>query len=261
MKLSTLITTAGSVTATAFAGVSSPIIQAPAPTLGGWFVGGTYGQLDTDSNGTQVLNNNDPEGFLASYYEGDLGPVLEGYTEGNFPAGRLPSGNIGDHYEVSDFEFDMYTLHIGRDLGKQVLGCDLAAYLEVGFLDGNANTNFVNTGGSITPINISISTSTDIDIIPITMNLKLERPFYGPISGYITGGVGYAFTDIELDSESDSGGGFYAQASIGLIYNINASWEIFGGARYVHLSSLDFGDNGIELDDNIAYEIGARYNF
>ena len=261
MKLSTLITTAGSVTATAFAGVSSPIIQAPAPTLGGWFVGGTYGQLDTDSNGTQVLNNNDPDGSLASYYEGDLGPVLEGYTEGNFPAGRLPSGSIGDHYEVSDFEFDMYTLHIGRDLGKQVLGCDLAAYLEVGFLDGDANTSFFNRVGTNPPTNISISTSTDIDIIPITMNLKLERPFYGPISGYITGGVGYAFTDIELDSESDSGGGFYAQASIGLIYNINASWEIFGGARYVHLSSLDFGDNGIELDDNIAYEIGARYNF
>ncbi len=259
MKLSTLITTAGSVTATAFAGVSSPIIQAPAPTLGGWFVGGTYGQLDTDSNGTQVLNNNDPEGFLASYNEGDLGPVLEGYTEGNFPAGRLPSGSIGDHYEVSDFEFDMYTLHIGRDLGKQVLGCDLAAYLEVGFLDGDANTSFFNSGSN-SFIN-SVSTSTDIDIIPITMNLKLERPFYGPISGYITGGIGYAFTDIELDSESDSGGGFYAQASIGLIYNINASWEIFGGARYVHLSSLDFGDNGIELDDNIAYEIGARYNF
>ena len=258
MKLSTLITTAGSVTATAFAGVSSPIIQAPAPTLGGWFVGGTYGQLDTDSNGTQVLNNNDPEGFLASYNEGDLGPVLAGDQR---PVARRPSGSIGDHYEVSDFEFDMYTLHIGRDLGKQVLGCDLAAYLEVGFLDGDANTSFFNRVGTNPPTNISISTSTDIDIIPITMNLKLERPFYGPISGYITGGVGYAFTDIELDSESDSGGGFYAQASIGLIYNINASWEIFGGARYVHLSSLDFGDNGIELDDNIAYEIGARYNF
>ena len=226
MKLLTLITTAGSVTATAFAGGSKTVIEAPAPapTLGGWFVGGTYGQLDTDSNGTQVLSNNVPSGFLAS---------------------------------VSDFEFDMYTLHIGRDLGKQVLGCDLAAYLEVGFLDGDAN----NSVGPPPPTNISISTSTDIDIIPITMNLKLERPFYGPISGYITGGVGYAFTDIELDSESDSGGGFYAQASIGLIYNINASWEIFGGARYVHLSSLDFGDNGIELDDNIAYEIGARYNF
>ena len=263
MKLLTLITTAGSVTATAFAGGSKTVIEAPAPapTLGGWFVGGTFGLLETDSNGSDVLNNNDPEGFLASYNEGDLGPVLAGDQR---PLVRLPSGNIGDHYEVSDFEFDMYTLHIGRDLGKQVLGCDLAAYLEVGFLDGNANTSFFNSGGSIPPIpptNISISTSTDIDIIPITMNLKLERPFYGPISGYITGGVGYAFTDIELDSESDSGGGFYAQASIGLIYNINASWEIFGGARYVHLSSLDFGDNGIELDDNIAYEIGARYNF
>ena len=227
---------------------------APAPTLGGWFVGGTYGQLETSSNGSDVLNENDPNanGYFRS--GGDFGPALEGYTEG---VGKAPSGAYGDHYEVQDFEFDMYTLHIGRDLGKQVLGCDLAAYLEVGFLDGNARASFASFRNDPTLAYDSM----DIGIIPITMNLKLERPVYGALSCYLTAGVGYAFTDIELGSASDNGGGFYAQASLGLLYNINASWEIFGGARYVHLSSLDFGDNDIELDDNVAYEIGVRYNF
>ncbi len=229
----------------------------PAPTLGGWFVGGTFGMMETDSNGSEVLNDNDPRGNGYFRNGGDFGPALGGYTEGDIQGVRGPSGTYGDHYQVDDFEFDMYTLHVGRDLGMQVLGCDLAAYLEVGFLNGDARASFASFRGDT-----SFATdSMDINIIPVTLNFKLERPFYGPISGYITGGVGYAFSDVELGSESDSGGGFYAQASIGLIYNINASWEIFGGARWVHLSSLDFGDNDMELDDNVAYEIGARYNF
>jgi opacity protein-like surface antigen len=258
MKLLTLITTAGSVTATAFAGGSKMVVEAPtpppAPTLGGWFIGGTYGLLETDSNVGDIMNSNDPDGDVGSYTEGDLGPALEGKRN----VDRAASGSYGDHYDVEDFEFDMYTLHVGRDLGVQVLGCDLAAYLEVGFLNGDANASYRRFSSSFSPV---IHDTMDISIIPITLNLKLERPVYGPISCYLTGGVGYAFTDMELGSASDNGGGFYAQASLGLLYNINASWEIFGGARWVHLSDLDFGDNDIELDDNVAYEIGARYNF
>lgn len=32
--------------------------------------------------------------------------------------------------------FDIYPLHVSRDVGRQVLGCDIAVYLEVGYLDG-----------------------------------------------------------------------------------------------------------------------------
>lgn len=253
MKLLTLITTASSMTALAFAGGSKEVIAPtppPAPTLGGWFVGGTYGQLDADSNAGDEMNRLDPFGYIA-----DPGVALSGtgYFEN---VGRRPSGYNGDHYEVGDFEFDIYTLHVGRDLGTQVLGFDLAAYLEVGYLDGEANVSFLRNP------NAALLTGTlDAEIIPITLNLKLERPVFGAFNVYLTGGLGYAFTDASFGSESDSGGGFYAQATAGVLYNINSQLEVFAGARWVHLSNLDFGDNDVELDDSLGWEIGLRYNF
>ena len=136
MKLLTLITTTFSVTAIAFAGGSKQVMETPppAPTLGGWFVGGTYGQLEAGSNGSELMNQYDPAG--TAFAPGNL--LAGGNPEEDMQVLRAPSGNTGDHFAVGDFDFDMYTLHVGRDLGTQVLGCDLAAYLEVGFLDGEA---------------------------------------------------------------------------------------------------------------------------
>lgn len=218
MKFITLVTTAGSITATAFAGGSKEVIAPTpsAPSPAGWFIGGTYGQFEADGN--------------LDFYSGELGgPSLD------------------------KFEFDMYTLHIGRDLGTQVAGFDLAAYLEVGFLDGKSRLSF----GSFGPIASDI----DVEIIPITINLKLERPVYGPVNFYLTGGLGYAFTDLSGDVPPESGGGFYAQASAGLIYNVNSQLELLAGGRWLHLSSLDFGDAPLDLDDALAWEVGARVNF
>lgn len=224
MRLFTLITTAGSLTAaTAFAGTSKEVIAPatppPAPSLGGWFIGGTYGQLDGVGN----------------------------TIEDEFNVDRL---------DVGDLDFDMYTLHVGRDLGRQVLGCDIAVYLEVGYLDGELSiySRFNSFDG---PSNINF----DVDIIPITANVKLERSLFGPVSAYLTGGIGGAFTDISAGSESADGSGFYAQASAGLLYNINQQCEVYAGARWVHLSDLDFGDAPFELDDEIGWEVGFRYNF
>lgn len=248
MKLLTLITAAGSVTATAFAGETAPVqtAPAPAPTLGGWFAGVGFGQFESESNLDRIANEADPDG-LGFGYLANGGPTL-----------RAPSGSYGDHYGIDDFEFDMYTLHVGRDLGAQFLGCDLAAYLEVGYLDGEANMSYRRFLSS--PLQ---SAGIDIDIIPITLNLLAERTLFAGIKGYISGGIGYAFTDSKFLGQSDTDGGFYAQASIGLAYDINDNWEIYGGARYLFLGDLDLGDSvgGAELDDSIGYEIGLRYNF
>lgn len=251
MKLLTLITAAGSVTATAFAGEPAPVqtAPAPAPTLGGWFAGVGFGQFETESNLDRLANNADPEGYGFSYLADPEGPNTQ-------PAG--PSGRDGDHYGIEDFDFDMYTLHVGRDLGTQFLGCDLAAYLEVGYLDGNADMTFRPFQSSTRGLQTA---GVDIDIIPITINLKAERAFFAGIKGYISGGIGYAFTDSSFLGEDESDGGFYAQASIGLAYDINEQWEIYGGARWLYLSDLDLGLDDAELDDAVAYEIGLRYSF
>jgi opacity protein-like surface antigen len=224
MKLITLIT-ASSITATAFAGEPAPVqpasAPAAAPTLGGWFVGATYGMLETDSNIEDVASD------------------------------------LGYNGSIDDFEFDMYTLHVGQDLGTQFLGCDLAAYFEVGYINGDATGTLFGS----TPL-LDINADIDIEIVPITINLKAERMFFAGIKGYITAGIGYAFTSTDvqgLGSEDD--GGFYAQATMGLAYDINEQWEIYGGARWLYLSDLDLGYGDAELDDNVGYEIGLRYSF
>ena len=222
MKLKTLVTIAASITATAFAGGSKEVIAPtppPAPTLGGWFIGGTYGQFETDGNLDTSL--------------------------------KKVAAAINTAYDVDKFDFDMYTLHVGRDLGTQVAGFDLAAYLEVGFLDGSATASYI--GQSRFDI--------DVEIVPITINLKLERALFGPVNFYLTGGLGYAFTDVSATGSSDNDGGFYAQASAGLLYNINSQFELYAGGRWLYLNSLQFGDAPLELDDAFAWEVGVRVNF
>ena len=248
MKLTTLITAASSVSAIAFAGEPAPVqtAPAPAPTLGGWFAGAGFGQFKADSNFDKLANEADPRG-LGFGYLADGQPTLEG--------AQPRATQKGDNYNIEDFQFEMYTLHVGRDLGTQFLGCDLAAYFEVGYLDGDANMKYTGFNS----IQVQRTAGIDIEIIPITLNLLAERTLYAGIKGYISGGIGYAFTDTSFLGDSDSDGGFYAQASMGLAYDINELWEIYGGARYLFLGDLDVA--GAELDDSVGYEIGVRYSF
>ena len=223
MKLLTLIS-ATAASATAFAGEPAPVpAPAPAPALGGWFMGATYGQFDSDS-------------------------LVQGYR------------NIPDLESFQDFEFDMYTLHVGRDLDMQFLGCDLAAYLEIAYLDGDAGWSAFDSQMFLQFLNY------DLDIIPITLNLKAERTLFAGIKGYATAGIGYAFVDTRTSfpdgDGSESDGGFYAQASLGLAYDINDNWEIYGGARWLYFEEVGIiGSDDLDLDDGIAYEIGLRYHF
>jgi opacity protein-like surface antigen len=219
MKLATLITIS-SMPFAAFAGEPAAAPMEPTPAAGDWFVGATYGMLEADSNADNVADG-------------------EPY-------------NLVDP-KVEEFEFDMYTLHFGRDLNQKFLGCDLAAYAELGYITGDATLQ--DFGRAVTNL--------DIEIIPITFNLKAERELYAGIKGYLSAGIGYAFTDYNDNYSGDDGSdsGFYAQAQIGLAYDINENWEIYGGARWLYLGGLDFGDNGVELDNSLGYEIGVRYHF
>lgn len=225
MKANLVIFNSALAGASALAGTEKAVIQpapAPVPTLGNWFLGGTYGQL----NGTEMDDIN----LLA-------GPETTG-----------------------DFDADMFTLHVGRDFDTKFLGCSLAAYLEVGIIDGSADytsgrfaTGYFE-GGNYIPM---AAGDVDIDVVPFTANVKLERTLIGGLSAYATAGIGFASASVELNgAEIADETGFYAQASLGLLYNINEHFEIFGGGRWVHLESLDAG-----LNDGLAWELGLRYNF
>lgn len=228
-----MIALASSITATAFAGSAKETMApasapAPSPSLGGWFIGGTYGQLDGVDSGFSDINGQ--------------------------PGAAFGGGSI----EFGDFDFDLYSLHVGRDFGTQVLGCDIAAYLEVAYLTGDmtAKATLFDSFGLFTE-----SADFDLDIIPVTLNIKLERNLFGALSVYGTAGLGYAFSDIEFEGDSERDGGFYAQASAGLLYNITQSFEAYAGARWLYLDSVGIGDSDIELDNDFAWEVGLRYNF
>ena len=176
----------------------------------------------------------------ASTSGSSLGDWFVGTSFGQFVDN---DGSVGG--TNGEIDLNMYTLHVGRSLNQQVLGCDLAAYFEIGMLNGDAASQY------------------DVDIVPLTLNLSAEKELFAGIKGYATGGLGYAFTTVsDIAPGTNAGsGGFYAQASLGLSYDVNEDWEIYGGARYLFLGDVDFGLPDSRLDDNVGYEVGLRYNF
>jgi len=255
-----IFTTAAALTASAFAGTSEPMI-APAPVQesvasGGWFIGGSFGQLSgVETNAESLLNDAFDLDGLAEELEQDFGGSFSG----------------------DGIDFDMYTLHVGRSWGSGFYGFATSVYLEVGYLDGDTDVSYNGPLDGIDPANLEVrdevlealedldsivaNPDIDIDIIPVTLNFMAERNIIGGLGLYLGAGAGYAFTDTDAFGESDTDGGFIAQASAGLVYNFTESFEMFGGVRWMYLESLNFGDSDLELDDEFAWEIGVRVNF
>ena len=160
-------------------------------------------------------------------------------TLGDWFAGTSFGQFVNTDTSGGDVDLNLYTLHLGRNLDQQLLGCDLASYFEVGYLDVNGQ---------------------DGRIVPFTLNISAERELCCGVKGYATGGIGYAFTTVDADPGSNGSGGFYAQTSLGLSYDVNESWEIYGGARYLFLDNVEYGTE-LSVDNNVGYELGLRYNF
>lgn len=164
--------------------------------------------------------------------------------------------NLGFNGELGDLEFDMYSAHVGKRFDSGLYGFNSALYLEVGLLNGDLD--FENPTGLGVLLN---QFNADINIVPVTLNGMLERNIVGGLGAYLGAGVGYGFTEIEVFDESDRDGGLYAQASLGLTYKFTETFEVFGGARWVYLESLEFADSPLELEDGFAWEAGLRFSF
>jgi hypothetical protein len=173
-----------------------------------------------------------------------------------YDVGASLDTNLGFNDNLGDLDFDMYSVHVGRRFDSGLYGFNTALYLEAAFLDGDLD--FDNPTGFGFLLN---QLNADIDILPVTINGMLERNVYGGLGVYLGGGVGYGFTEIESFGDSDRDGGFYAQATAGLTYKFTDTFEVFGGARWVYLESLEFADSPLELDDGFAWEAGLRFSF
>lgn len=223
MKYYNLLTALGLATMNATAGTSAPAYTPPAPT---------------------------PEPALCEWFiGGTYGQLTD--VDSNF------DNDIGD-LDIDDLDLDMFSLHVGRGITNSN-GWDFSAYLEVAYLYGDTNLSEVFDDGEDL---VTFETDVDLDIIPVTLNFKVEHPIFGPVSAYLSGGVGYAWTKFEAGDYSHDDGGFYAQAAGGLVWNISESFEVYGGARWLHLDDIDVAeDPGLSFDDAVAWEVGVRFNF
>ncbi|MDE0827455.1 MAG: hypothetical protein OSA48_11710 [Akkermansiaceae bacterium] len=149
---------------------------------------------------------------------------------------------------------EMYTAHIGVDLSNQLRGWDQAIYLEVGYID---------ICYSVIDSSQSIYGCLDMEIIPVTLNYKLEKQVSQSLNAYCGLGAGMAFIDVEasgLGSADDTV--FYAQLFGGVLYNVNSSWELYAGARVIYFEDDDLESIGVDIENtDCLVEIGARHNF
>ena len=197
---------------------------------------------------------------------------------------------------LTELEEPMYTVHVGvTDSCWMLGGWNVGVFAEVGYTQkdesyhGHTDTNNPppNIGRSIDVGELGealqflanqygpyATTSYDLDIVPITLNVKFERALTGNLNAYLGGGIGAALVDLELDgrvtngpsaSLSDSTWVFVGQVFAGLSYNVTPAFSVYGGARWIYMSDADLSDGGgdatLELGSDCLLELGARYKF
>ncbi len=105
----------------------------------------------------------------------------------------------------------------------------------------------------------------DLDVVPLTFNVKLEKLIADRLSAYIGGGLGATYLDAEIESpfagdyESGNDWVFSAQVFAGLAYHVSDSFEIFAGGRWIYFDDPEF--RGVSLGDDWLVEGGVRFHF
>ncbi|BDS07864.1 hypothetical protein NT6N_29040 [Oceaniferula spumae] len=189
------------------------------------------------------------------------------YSAKSIPVAPAPSclwtwfaGGSYGQIDGDDWDEDIYTLHVGIERTCAGNPCGSHAFfLEVGYTE-NETTQLVagpNGPTALAPHDISA------EIIPITLNYKFECALTGNLNWYVGAGAGIALAEIDVDgpfvNDSDDDTAFYAHVFAGLVYNVSEAFEVYGGARYIYMDDVFSVDS--PLDDEVHYELGARFNF
>ena len=199
---------------------------------------------------------------------------------------------------LTELEEPMYTVHLGVTNSCWMIGgWNVGLFAEVGYTQKDEDYSPrertsvpppVNFNGNKLSVDVDemgqllqwaadrfyAHTSYDLDIIPITLNVKFERTLSGNLNAYFGGGLGVALVDLDIgvsngdnirESASDSDWVFYGQLFAGLSYSVSPNFQIFGGARWIYMSDADLSDQGynatLELGSDCLLELGACYKF
>lgn len=186
----------------------------------------------------------------------------------------------------------MYNIHVGNITCWNLAGWNIAMFAEGGYVEkeesyspgrgfkplpsGNRNSfNLDELGEALqsAATDRRVNTGYELDILPVTFNVKLERPIASNLKAYFGAGLGSANADLSINARrnnrsegiSDDDWVFTAQAFAGLNCNITRNFEIYGGARWIYFDdakiSLRGNSSTLELEDDFLFELGARYHF
>lgn len=179
---------------------------------------------------------------------------------------------------MDEYDTAFYSGHVGVDMNYQLAGWDPAVYLELGYfspdecIDGRA-LNRIGSGSGygngLGDGNGSAAAggfaqrcvNVELDVMPLTLNYKLERSVGTNLSVYLGAGAGIAFVDLEAGALSVDDEVFYAQVFGGGLYQVSEAVELFAGLRWIYMDDASFGGVDFALEDDVLAELGARINF
>jgi opacity protein-like surface antigen len=212
------------------------------------------------------------------------------------PAPCLTSWFLGGSVGyLTELEEPMYNIHAGvTNSCWKVAGCNVSLFLEVGYTDTDESyspqvegpgadhlDNYYNLDDLAHSLqgqaNVHDTTmSYDLQIIPITLNFKLDRTLVGNLNAYFGAGMGVANVNLDINhgdswhsNVSEDDWVFTAQIFAGLSYSFTPAFEVYGGARWIYYQDADVGGhdvqhgggNTLDLSDDCLLELGARYKF
>jgi opacity protein-like surface antigen len=178
-------------------------------------------------------------------------------------------GSVG---YLTQAEEPMYNLHVGvTNSCWNLFGFNASLFGEVGYTEEDDSSNHLlfipnrRRGGTF----VTLSDKVDMNIVPVTLNFKLERALVGNLNAYFGAGLGVSWVDMDRDvsngfstvSSSESDWVFTSQVFAGLGYNVTQNCEIYGGARWLYLSNSKVGNQTVSLGSDCLLELGARYKF
>ena len=155
-----------------------------------------------------------------------------------------------------DAEEDIYTLQIGAKSPWSIAGWSVSLFAEAGWTE---NHDGVDLDPPFTG-----SLDVDLDIVPLTFNVQVERMFASSWSVYAGGGIGAAYVDGDIDGppgadiESLDDWVFTGQVFAGVAYHVSETFEIFGGGRWIF---FDDPSGDIDLGGDWMLEGGVRFHF
>lgn len=140
-----------------------------------------------------------------------------------------------------DNEEEYYTLHVGAKIGESG-PLTHSLYLE------GAWTEFENFG-------------LETQIVPVTLNYKLDYALTDRFSLYGGVGAGGAFVDTEIGPFSDDSVELAAQVFAGVGYDVTSNFQLYTGARWIWVDDSDLAGIPVDIGDDVGLELGARFKF